>query len=315
MAPANEHEQTAEGIFQQVRRVAQPPQRGENSRALDLPSSEETMTLSSVQRAPEDHKSKPAPQGEKKKLEPRDVVIILHTDSNKAVAVTEAALIAPGAQILYATSLQDLVKQLKTVKIPVRTLFLMGHSNADGDIVFETLGQLDFVPAERIAQSLKGVIQVENIDFGGCAVGVSPREMDKVRVALNATRARGSTCELVKQVVGPIKTPEGKAITDRKMFDLTNKKNKDLFDRGFKMLHDALKDDRKKCIINDSEDGYFQAHGQLLAIWANPESIAGDASFDKSKSVCYGDLKTEVVDPSKNPVIDENQCEIVETRR
>jgi hypothetical protein len=50
----------------------------------------------------------------------------------------------------------------------------------------------------------------------------------------------------------------------------------------------------------------------LVALWANPESIAGNNAFDKGKSICYGALKQERVDPSKNPVIDENQCKLVE---
>jgi hypothetical protein len=204
-----------------------------------------------------------------------------------------------------------MVKNLKALKVPVKTLFFVGHSDADGDIVFETHKTRNFVPAETIAKSVKGVVQVENIDYQGCAVAVSPGEIDKVRKALNAKKARGSTCELVRQVAGPIKVGK-KSITDRQTFDLTKPANRKLFDAGFKKLHDAFGDDRKKCITNDSEEGYFQAHGKLIAVWANPESIAGNNAFDKSNSVCYGELKIENVDPSKNPVIDENKCKIVE---
>jgi hypothetical protein len=254
---------------------------------------------------------KPAPPA------PKDVVLILSPDSEKADAVTEAAVIAPDGQILFANSLQDMVNKLKSLKAPVRTLFLLGHSTAEGDIAFETPGKpgkpgkVEFVRAETIAQRVKGIVQVENIDFHGCAVAVSPREMDKVRTALNATKARGSTCELVRQVAGPIKGPGKKPITDRATFDLSNAVNRKLFDAGLKMLRDSFGDDRKKCIINDTEDGYFQAHGKLIAVWANPESIAGNNAFDKSKSICYNDLKLEQVDPSKDPVIDENQCKLI----
>src|SRR5262249_55168388 len=50
---------------------------------------------------------KPAPPA------PKDVVLItLSKDSEKADAVTEAAVTAPDGQILFATSLQDMVNKL-----------------------------------------------------------------------------------------------------------------------------------------------------------------------------------------------------------
>jgi hypothetical protein len=242
----------------------------------------------------------------------KDVVLILSPARERADALTEAAVMAPDAQIVFAESLQEMVKKLKGLKAPVKTLFLLGHSNADGDIVFETPGKSEFVRAETIAESVKGIVQVENIDFHSCAVAVSPGEIEKVRTALKAKKARGSTCELVRQVARPINGPGKKPITDRRTFDLNKPENRKLFDAGLKMIRDAFGDDRKKCITNDSEEGYFQTHGKLIAVWANPECIAGNDAFDKSKSVCFSDLKLEKVDPSKNPVIDENQCKIVE---
>jgi len=252
------------------------------------------------------------PKDDKKDTGPRDVVLILSPTSERADALTEAAVMAPGAQIVYATSVKEMIDRLKALKTPVKTLYFVGHSTADGDIVFETPSKRDFVRAETIAQKVKGVIQAESVDFHGCAAAVSPGEIDKVRAALKAKRARASTCEVVRQVAGPITAPGNKAITDRATFDLTKPENRKLFDAGLKKLRDSFGDERKKCVINDSEDGYFQAHGRLVAVWANPESIAGNNAFDKDKSVCYEALKLEKLDPSKNPVIDENQCKLVE---
>ncbi len=110
---------------------------------------------------------------------------------------------------------------------------------------------------------------------------------------------------------GPIKV-KGKPITDPAKFDLSKAENRKLFDDGLKALRDSFGDERRKCVINDSEDGYYKAHGKLVAVWVNPESIAGNDAFDKSLSVCYAALKREKVDPSKNPVIDENKCKLVE---
>jgi hypothetical protein len=242
----------------------------------------------------------------------KDVVMVLSPASERADALAEAAVIAPDAQILYATSPKEMASQLKALKVPVKTLFFFGHSTADGDIVFETPSKRTFVRAETIAQTLKGVVQVESVDFHGCSVAVSPGEMDKVRKAVKAKKALGSSCELVRQVAGPVKAPGERPITDRASFDLSKPANRKLFDTGLARLRDLFKDDRKKCIINDSEEGYFKAHGKLVAVWVNPESIAGNDAFDKDKSVCFGALTHERVDPSKNPVIDENKCRIIE---
>jgi hypothetical protein len=260
----------------------------------------------SVQRQPKGDKTQPPPPPA-----PKDVVLILNSPKERADATTEAAVLAPGGEIVYATSLAEVVSKLKTVKGPVRTLYFMGHSNAEGDIVFETPGKMDFVPAAKIAEGVKGVVKVDNVDFHGCAVAVSPAELDKVRVALSAKKAEGSTCEVVRQVAGPIKVGKT-AITDRSTFDLSKAENRRVFDAGLRQLRDSFGDDRKHCIINDSEDGYFQAKGRLVAVWANPESIAGNEAFDKGKSVCYSRLKVEKIDPSKHPVIDEEQCKILQ---
>ena len=157
---------------------------------------------------------------------------------------------APDAQVVYATSLKEMVTNLKALKAPVKTLFFLGHSTADGDIVFETPDKRDFVRAETIGKNVKGIIQVENIDFHGCAAGVSPTEIEKVRKALKAKKARGSTCELVRQVAGPIMAGK-KPITDRRTFDLSKAENRKLFDAGLKKLRDAF-GDRKSTRLNSS---------------------------------------------------------------
>jgi hypothetical protein len=273
--------------------------------SCDCVSEDAATTFPTVQRDTKD---------DKKIAAPKDVVLILSPAKEKANALTEAAVVAPNGQVVFATSVPEMVERLKALKFPIKTLFFIGHSTADGDIVFETPDTAHFVPAANIAQAVKGVIQVESVDFRGCAVAVSPVELEKLRKAFKAKRGLGSTCELVKQVAGPIKTPGGAEITDPKTFDLSKAGNRTLFDKGFRMLHDAFGDERRKCILNDSEEGYFEAKGKLIAVWANPESIAGNNAFDKNKSICYGDLKTETIDPSKNPVIDENKCKLVELK-
>ena len=241
------------------------------------------------------------------KLVPQDFAVLLSPDKD---FVTLATAIAPDAKVLRATSVDDLAKQLKAIKVPVRTLYFVAHMNEDGDLLFTSPGKLTFVPAEAIASKIKDSAQVESIDFRGCQIAQAPAEMDKIRVALKASKVTGSTCTFVKQTADPI-TIGGKAITRPE--DLSDKKVKTAFDAGFKKLHELFVDARKKCIINDSTDGYFQTGGRLMAVWVNPGSMADDAGWDDKKSICYKDLKVEKVDPTKKlPVIGPDDCKLVE---
>ncbi len=133
--------------------------------------------------------------------------------------------------------------------------------------------------------------------------------MDKVRVAVSAKKVTGSTCTLVKQITEPIKIGK-KAITSPK--DVTAK-NRSAFKAGFKKLHELFRDKKKTCITNDSVDGYLQTGGRLIAVWANPGSMADDEGWDDTKSVCYNKLGTENIDPTRKiPVIDPDDCKLIE---
>jgi hypothetical protein len=240
---------------------------------------------------------------------PLDVAVIF--DPRKDF-VTLASAIAPGAKVLTVTSRDDLAKQLKAIKGPIRTVYFVSHMNEDGDLVFTSPAKgaspaiENFVQAETVALKVKDSAQVENIDFRGCNSAQAPTEMDKIRVALKATKATGSTCSLVYQIAEPMKL-DGKEITRRK--DVTDWK---AFNRGFDMLHKEFKDGRKKCILNDSVDGYFEKGGKLMAYWANPGSMADQDAWDDMKSICYKNLRVETVDPKKPPVIGEDDCKRVE---
>ena len=244
---------------------------------------------------------------EEEKVVPQDFAVLLSPDKD---FVTLASAIAPGAKVLHATSVDDLAKQLKAIKVPVGTLYFVAHMNEDGDLLFTSPGKLTYVPAEAIAAKIMGSAQVESIDFRGCSIAQAPAEMNKIRVALKATRITGSTCTFVKQVADPIKIG-GKAITRPE--HLNDKKVKSAFDAGFKKLHELFVDAKKKCIINDSVDGYFQTGGRLIAVWVNPGSMAEEEGWDDNKSICYKDLKVEKVDPTKKlPVIGPDDCKLVE---
>jgi hypothetical protein len=240
-----------------------------------------------------------------------DFAVLLSPDKD---FVTLATVIAPGAKILHATSVDDLARQLKAIKGPIGTLYFVVHMLDDGALMFETPGTtgiMDFVLAETIATKIKGSVQVESLDFRGCQFAQAPAEMDKIRLALTATKITGGTCSLVTQTANPIKTVGGKEIT--KPEQLKDQKVKADFVAGRKKVRELFLDNKKKCIINDSVDGYFQTGGKLIAVWANPGSMADETGWDDTKSICYDKLKTEKIDPTKKlPVIDPDDCKLIE---
>lgn len=240
------------------------------------------------------------------KVAAQDFAILL--DPSKDF-VTQATAVAPGAKIVHASSLDELAKKLKEIKVPIGTLFFVAHMTEDGDILFTSQDKMTFERAEVIAGKIKNTVQVEKIDFRGCAIAQAPAEMEKVRVALKATKITGSTCTVVTQIADPIKVG-GKKITRPEQ--LKSSKVKSQFDAGFKKAQELFVEGKNKCIVNATVDGYFQTGGKLIAIWVNPGSMADSEGWDKTKSICHKDLKVEQVDPKKLPVIGPDDCKLLE---
>ena len=249
----------------------------------------------------------PKPDEAKQTSGSQDLVVLFGDEEGLR---TTATVLAPGIRIVVVNSVDELVKELKAIKGSIRTLYLGAHMTDDGNLMFETPGVKNFVSAEMVANKIKGTTQVENINFQGCSIAQSPKEMQRIAVALKATKATGSTCTLVEQTAPPVKV-NGKPITQPAQ--LQDKTVKAAFERGLKDARNQFADKKKKCILNDTVDGYFAAGGKLIAYWANPESMADDTGWDDTKSVCFKDLKTQKLDPTKKmPVIDPDDCKLIE---
>lgn len=256
-------------------------------------------------------KTEPPKTEPPKDTQPQDYAIILDPSDR---FTTHAQAIAPNATIIRAQSLDELTEKLKALKGPIGTLFFVAHMTDEGDILFSSSGVLDFKRAETIADAIKGTVKVESIDFRGCQIAQAPAEMNKIRTALKATKIIGSTCFVVTQIADPIKTADGTEIT--KPDQLKDSKVKTQFNAGMKKARAQFTEGRDKCIINDSEAGYFQTGGKLIAVWANPGSMADPNAWDKGKSICHSDLKVEKVDPTKKmPVIGEDDCKLLEIKK
>ena len=236
---------------------------------------------------------------------PPEVAVVL--DSK---LMTEAKVIAPGATVVRVSSIDELVTKLKTIKGPIKKLHFIGHMQDDGTIIFKSSNVSTYVLPADVAAAIKDAVKVEEISFQGCEIGQSPSEMHNIAGALSATKATGSNCSLVNQESDPVKV-DGKPIL--KPGQLKDKKVRTAFEKGLKELREKFRDKSKKCIMNDTEEGYFKAGGKLFAYWANPASIAHSPEWDDSKSICYTDLKKVQIDPTqKIPVIDPEDCKLIE---
>jgi Domain of unknown function (DUF4157) len=259
----------------------------------------------------------PAIQRDVKKEETKDPKQAATTSQDLAVVFgddvglsTMASVLAKDVPVVIVRTPDDLAKQLKSIKGPLKTLYFFAHMTDDGNLMFHTRSKQDYRPAAEIAEKVKGTVQVENLNFQGCSIAQAPAEMNRIAVSLKATRARGSTCTLVEQTAPPVKV-DGKPIIRPEQ--LLDKRVKAAFDKGLKDARDLFVDKKKNCILNDTVDGYFQAGGRLIAHWANPGSMADETGWDDTKSICYKDLKTVQLDPNqKLPVIDEDDCKLIE---
>jgi hypothetical protein len=223
---------------------------------------------------------------------------------------TMASVLAKDVPVVIVRTPDDLAKELKSIKGPLKTLYFFAHMTDDGNLMFHTRSKQDYRPAAEIADKVKGTVQVENLNFQGCSIAQAPAEMSRIAVSLKATRSRGSTCTLVEQTAPPVKVNGKEIIRPEQLLD---KRVKTAFDKGLKDARDLFVDKKKNCILNNTVEGYFQARGKLIAHWANPGSMADETGWDDTKSICYKDLKTVQLDPTqKLPVIDEDDCKLIE---
>lgn len=250
-----------------------------------------TIARQIIQRSPDDPKPKPKPKDEEaaKGSKKQDVVVILSPDVG-----AEASTLAPGIKPINVDSPEALAKALSEIKHPIRTLFILSHALASGDLGFGTHDSLTFVTPSKLAAALKDKVKAENapdtIDFRGCTIGQSPAAMEEMRAALGAGATVGGNCFLISQKNGPIEL-SGEKIT--KPSQLTAD-DQEPFEAGLKMLIDTF-GSAKDCILDKSKDGYFKAGGALVAQWFTPSFTT---EWDERKSKCYSALAQEKVDPT-----------------
>ena len=213
-------------------------------------------------------------------------------------------LLSPEGHVIRVRSLGDVAAALAKLKFPIGTIYFAVHSAPNGAMQFgDKEGVIE--PAE-IAARLKGKISVDNVpdavDFRGCSVGSSPAAMNRLSAAIGAKSAVAGTCFSIIDRSTPIKIGE-KPITKRS--DVTAK-NRPLFERLFQRTADRF-GEKKKCILNRTEEGFFAAGGVFIVPWFNP---VDSKEWIPGKSVCYNEISPETVDPQK-ALSDVQHCRII----
>jgi hypothetical protein len=222
----------------------------------------------------------------------REDVVILLDDTLAA----EASTLAPGAVPIKAATLDDLAKQLKAIKTPIATLYIISHSLPSGDLLFGSQFERPEVVAKKLTGTIAPALAPASLDFRGCTIGSAPEAMEQMRAAVGAARAVAGTCYLVTQDNGPIVLNDKTAVTKRSQVTPNNRAE---FELGLPLLRDSF-GPAKKCILRPTEDAYFDAGGKWVAQWFNPVL---SKEWDVRKSKCYSEVAPETVDAAKTPKI------------
>jgi hypothetical protein len=118
--------------------------------------------------------------------------------------------------------------------------------------------------------------------------------MNQISEALGAKSVIAGTCFSIIDRSTPILIGDKDPKPIIKKSDVTPK-NRKTFEKLLKKTADQF-GEKKKCILNRSEDGFFAAGGQFVLLWFNPSETM---EWIPGKSICYNEIVPETVDPNK----------------
>jgi len=220
----------------------------------------------------------------KKFLTRRDVVFIMDFEP-------AAQLASDDAEFIKVNTPEEMGAALKAIPFPIRTIYVFAHSSSTAEIKFPTSGWVD---ASTLAAALKDSVHPffvpQAIDFRGCSVGLNPAGMEEIRKATRARSIIGSTCFMAFMTLPYL--VNGVHITKRSQ--LKNPVYKKTWDKGFK--DHWKKFTSSKCVLDKSEDAYFEAGGYLVSIYANKDFTT---DYSETDSVCLKDLTEKQITPQE----------------
>ena len=243
-----------------------------------------------VQREGED-KDKDAPATK------QDVSIVL---TDEAQDMDEGRTYAKTA--LRVTSVDDAVKQLKALKAPVGTLFVVSHSSSAGQIQFVSAsGNKTWVDIGTLADAMKGQVSTDTVDFRGCKLGSAQAKMEAFRKTSGAKSVKGSNCWTFVTRVTPLVYKNAEVTQPSQIPE----KMKKAFDKALIRQINGLKAANNKpvkdCLLslqpgeragratlNKIWQQYWANKGNLVASWGSP-----DFNEDWQKdSICSNHMTT-----------------------
>lgn len=266
---------------------------------------------------------KEEPKAEAKPVEKTDVALLLDDDP---LAATEARSYAP--VVIRATNSEDAKKQLLALGKPIRTLFVVSHSNRLGEVEVKSgIGTISWVKLSDFSKDLKGALPADKapelVDFRGCKLGEAPGQMETFRQNISAQKARGTNCWSIVATVTPLTAPDGSAITTESQIPQGMEKQ---FNDALKTQVNGLKSNDGKSVkncINGLAAGetadknfkkirelYFKGGGNLSAGWVSPEF-----NYDwQADSKCAKDI-TETTAPCKIVIRQAQAAETTEDKK
>ncbi len=243
------------------------------------------MSASSLLQRQPDNTETPVVQTNETAAERRDIVFVMDS------TYISAARLFSHATPIEVSSPEEMVSHLKSVDTPLNTIFVLAHSLPDGKIRFSTNDW-------RSADSLSVLLKVKpefapnTLDFRGCSIGMNPAGMEKLRKAVGAKSVVGSTCYM-NFARSPSISLNGIPITDRNQ--LRQRGFRAEFNTQFRTLPNQFNgkyNGAERCIVNPTQNGYFQAGGHLVSIFANKKL---NEPYSDEHSVCYGNLPTTTI--------------------
>ena len=258
----------------------------------------------SVQRDPKKDAPPPAP------------VPAAKTDVSIVLSESEADLAEGGAYaktVLRVTDVADAAAKLKALNAPIGKLFVVSHSNAAGQVQFNSsIGTISWVPIQDLAKALKGAAAIDEVDFRGCKVGDAPAAMESFRQTVGAQSTKGSNCWTFIQratpltidgvdVTSPSQIPKGqeKAFDQALLQQLANMKAANGTGVQHCLVGLAAGERANAANLAKVWKLYWANKGNLIASWGSP-----DYNEDWQKdSICSKDMTA-----STKP------CATVETR-
>ena len=209
-----------------------------------------------------------------------------------------------GGIIIKVNSVDTLIGGLKKIDYPVSTIYVITHSMQDGSIKFGT--KEGYVKPADIISKLKGSLKEEyapeHVDFKGCNIGNDPAVMNKFGEAIGAKGVTAGNCFAVIALSTPIKIG-GSEIKKASDVDPSNKA---LFNKLKTGTFNKF-NERKKCILNESDNGFFAAGGVFVLLWFNPKP---SGEWLPGESVCFNEAGTQEIDPNKAVAAAKN-CQLI----